>query len=136
MCLTVLLLVLTVVANPVVLNKPIVTLPISRRVNVTNIQHIIRNDQLRASMFKLRGAAKASGFPFSRLSISNTVASDPCSQIENQAVTYVASVEIGSPPTSYELIVDTGSSNTWIGAGKAYVKTSTSVQTSNRVVFK
>jgi cathepsin E len=30
--------------------------------------------------------------------------------------------------------VDTGSSNTWVGAGKKYVRTSTSVQTSDRVV--
>ncbi len=32
------------------------------------------------------------------------------------------------------LLVDLGSSNTWVGAGKAYVKTSTSVETSNKVV--
>jgi hypothetical protein len=42
-------------------------------------------------------------------------------------------VGVGSPATTYDLIVDTGSSNTWVGAGKAYVKTSTSKQTSNRV---
>ena len=33
------------------------------------------------------------------------------------------------------LIIDTGSSNTWVGAGKPYVKTSTSVQTKDRVVY-
>ena len=32
------------------------------------------------------------------------------------------------------LLIDTGSSNTWVGAGQAYVRTSTSTQTSNRVV--
>ena len=32
------------------------------------------------------------------------------------------------------LLIDTGSSNTWVGAGKAFVKTSTSVQTTDRVV--
>ncbi|KAF8930621.1 hypothetical protein BGZ52_000891 [Haplosporangium bisporale] len=46
---------------------------------------------------------------------------------------YVASVGIGSPATQYDLIVDTGSSNTWVGANKPYVKTSTSQQTSNSV---
>lgn len=35
---------------------------------------------------------------------------------------------------SDSLIIDTGSSNTWVGAGKAFVETSTSVQTSNLVV--
>ena len=32
------------------------------------------------------------------------------------------------------LIIDTGSANTWVGAGKAFVRTSTSVQTSDNVV--
>lgn len=33
-----------------------------------------------------------------------------------------------------QLLVDTGSSNTWVGAGKAFVRTSSSVQTSDKVV--
>lgn len=36
--------------------------------------------------------------------------------------------------TKSQLLVDTGSSNTWVGAGKAFVKTSTSVQTVDKVV--
>lgn len=66
---------------------------------------------------------------------------------------YTISVGIGSPPTSYELLVDTyvriarlsssicwfiywfsGSSNTWVGANKPYVSTSTSSDTGNSVV--
>jgi cathepsin E len=53
------------------------------------------------------------------------------SPMENQAIRYIASVGIGSPPTTYDLIVDTGSSFTWIGANKAYIQTSTSQQTTN-----
>ncbi|CAO3570320.1 unnamed protein product [Mortierella alpina] len=53
------------------------------------------------------------------------------SPMENWALSYIASVGIGSPPTTYDLIVDTGSSFTWIGANKAYVQTSTSQQTTN-----
>ena len=45
----------------------------------------------------------------------------------------VASVGVGSPPTLYNLIIDTGTSNTWVGAGTAYVQTSTSQQTSDSV---
>lgn len=45
----------------------------------------------------------------------------------NTAVTYVASVGVGSPPTQYSLVVDTGSSNTWVGAGTKYVVTNSSV---------
>ncbi|KAJ7590611.1 acid protease [Mycena floridula] len=33
-------------------------------------------------------------------------------------VTYCAAVQVGSPPTTYNLLIDTGSSNTWIGAQK------------------
>jgi len=32
-------------------------------------------------------------------------------------VQYLATVGVGSPATDYSLIVDTGSSNTWVGAG-------------------
>jgi hypothetical protein len=44
-------------------------------------------------------------------------------------VTYLASVGVGSPATTYSLLIDTGSSNTWLGADKSYVKTSTSTST-------
>ena len=32
----------------------------------------------------------------------------------NAGVSYVTTVNIGSPATSYELLIDTGSSNTWV----------------------
>ncbi|KIM81488.1 hypothetical protein PILCRDRAFT_71813, partial [Piloderma croceum F 1598] len=48
-------------------------------------------------------------------------------------VTYTANVGVGSPPTSYTLLIDTGSSNTWLGASKAYVKTGTSKSTGQSV---
>ncbi|KAF9343100.1 hypothetical protein BGX26_006270, partial [Mortierella sp. AD094] len=53
--------------------------------------------------------------------------------VENRATLHIVSVGIGSPATNYDLIVDTGSSNTWIGATTAYVKTSTSSQESDNV---
>ena len=43
----------------------------------------------------------------------------------NQALIYTANVSIGNPPTVYSLIIDTGSSNTWVGANKPYVPTNT-----------
>jgi hypothetical protein len=53
--------------------------------------------------------------------------------VTNGVVTYTADVGVGSPATTYSLIIDTGSSNTFIGAGKTYVKTSTSKSTGNSV---
>ncbi|TFK41838.1 aspartic protease [Crucibulum laeve] len=121
---TTLLLALTVAANPVLLPRSSVTLPLSRRVNVTSVHNLVRHDVTRAKALKARGLAKANGFSV------DAVINE---QVDNQAVTYVASVGVGSPATTYSLLIDTGSSNTWVGAGKAYVRTSTSVQTSNRV---
>jgi cathepsin E len=139
--LTTLLLALSVAANPVQLDRPLVTLPISRRLNLTSVHNLVRHDQARAKALKLRGSNVAGN--------SRAVVNEA---IDNQAVTYVATVSVGSPATTCELafvdfpkpfadtslidslLIDTGSSNTWVGAGKAYVKTSTSVQTANRVV--
>ncbi|KAI0059567.1 family A1 protease [Artomyces pyxidatus] len=49
------------------------------------------------------------------------------------AVTYTASVGVGSPATQYTLLIDTGSSNTWVGAGTKYHKTKTSKSTGKKV---
>lgn len=54
-------------------------------------------------------------------------------QFEDKFTHGVASVGVGSPPTLYNLIIDTGTSNTWVGAGTPYVQTSTSQQTSDTV---
>ncbi|KAJ3503190.1 hypothetical protein NLJ89_g8548 [Agrocybe chaxingu] len=128
--LTALLLAFSVAANPVVIDRPPVTLHLSRRVNVTSIHNLLRHDQARAKALKAKGAAKAAGTTLDTRAIINE-------QVDNQAVTYIASVGVGSPATNFlkpdDLLIDTGSSNTWVGAGKAYVRTSASTQTSNRV---
>lgn len=51
----------------------------------------------------------------------------------NAGTTYTADIGVGSPATNYTLLLDTGSSNTWIGANKAYVKTATSQDTGGTV---
>ncbi|KZT68718.1 acid protease [Daedalea quercina L-15889] len=48
-------------------------------------------------------------------------------------VQYTASIGVGSPPTYYNIVVDTGSSNTFVGTGTPYVKTSTSIPTDQQV---
>ncbi|KAI5834836.1 acid protease [Schizophyllum commune Tattone D] len=54
----------------------------------------------------------------------------------NQAVIYTASVGVGSAGDSYNLIVDTGSSNTWVGAVKAYSPSDTSRDTGDFVIVQ
>ncbi|KAH9046277.1 aspartic peptidase A1 [Lactarius hengduanensis] len=120
-----LLLVVCVAANPIVVRKPPVSLSFARHLNITGTHDLIKKDQARAKNLVSISKAKQSG----TLSHDAVVSAG----VTNVAVVYQASVGVGSPATSYTLLIDTGSSNTWIGAGKAYVKTSTSVKTRDSV---
>ncbi|KAN0135184.1 aspartic protease [Lactarius tabidus] len=115
-----LLLVVCVAASPIVVRKAPISLLIARRLNITGAHDLIQKDQARARNMFAVNKAKRSGSP------GNV-------EITNVAVAYEASVGIGVPPTYYTLLVDTGSSNTWIGAGQPYVKTGSSAPTSDSV---
>ncbi|KAH9930625.1 aspartic peptidase domain-containing protein, partial [Fomitopsis serialis] len=93
---------------PVQVDKPLVSLPLVRRTNSTSLTNLLANDQARARYLKNRTQADLEG---------RTASVD----VTNIADTYVISVD--------SLIVDTGSSNTWIGADKSYTPTSTSSST-------
>lgn len=96
--LTTILLTLSVAANPVVVNRSPVTLPISRRTNFTSVHNLLRHDQNRAKFLKAKGAAKAAGLPFQQDFDINEV-------VQNQAVSYVAFVGVGSPATTCKLLI-------------------------------
>ncbi|KAF7977774.1 hypothetical protein HWV62_2659 [Athelia sp. TMB] len=51
----------------------------------------------------------------------------------DSGVTYTLSVGVGEPATQYTLLIDTGSSNTWVGASTKYTPTSTSKSTGDKV---
>ena len=53
--------------------------------------------------------------------------------VTDAGVTYTMQVGVGEPATDYTLLIDTGSSNTWVGADKKYKQTSTSQKTNARV---
>ncbi|KAJ6508374.1 acid protease [Mycena sanguinolenta] len=61
------------------------------------------------------------------------VAGDSSVDVTDAGITYTMSVGVGSPATQYTLLIDTGSSNTWVGAAQAYNPTSTSTDTRNTV---
>ncbi|KAH9057463.1 acid protease [Lactarius vividus] len=65
--------------------------------------------------------------PLSRDATGDTI------DVTDAAVTYTASVGVGNPATDYTLLIDTGSSNTWVGADKKYTRTSTSKSTGKSV---
>ncbi|KAI0031775.1 aspartic peptidase domain-containing protein [Vararia minispora EC-137] len=108
-------------ATPVVVRDNLVSLKFAKHINITGPQHIVLADQARARALRERAQAKLEG-----RAIVNTPAT-------NAAVSYLANVGVGSPATQYSLIIDTGSSNTWVGAGRAFVRTSTSTSTGRRV---
>ncbi|KAG1737746.1 acid protease [Suillus lakei] len=60
-------------------------------------------------------------------------ASSSSFSIANAVTSYTAQVGVGSPATQYTLLIDTGSSNTWVGANTPYVRTNTSVDTGHSV---
>ncbi|KAH9893314.1 aspartic peptidase A1 [Cubamyces lactineus] len=105
-----------------------VTLPIAKRFNFTGSSKMLQRDQARARSLRERAMAQATGAPPPSSEVGNI-------SIHNQLVTYTAFVNIGTPPTPYNLIVDTGSANTWVGANQAYVTTSSSRDTGNDVAI-
>lgn len=95
-------------------NAP-VNIPLTRHVDFSGSASVVQRDSVRIAALLSGGDG-----PNKR---ANDVKN---SSVENSFVIYTASVDVGSPPTSYDLIVDTGSSNTWVGADQPYQKTSTS----------
>ncbi|KAG2069599.1 acid protease [Suillus decipiens] len=96
------------------------TLSFAARVNARGAINVAAADRARAQ------AMKQAGSMGKRAGVSSF-------GINNAVVTYTAQVGVGSPPTAYTLLIDTGSSNTWIGAKTPYNPTATSVDTGDTV---
>ncbi|KIP05512.1 hypothetical protein PHLGIDRAFT_74133 [Phlebiopsis gigantea 11061_1 CR5-6] len=116
---------LLIAASPVVVRNSPVNVQLARRFNVTGGKNVLAADQARAKFLK-------SGAKSARKAASGT-SSIPAT---NGAVTYTAAIEVGSPPTVFNLLVDTGSSNTWVGAGTPFTPTDTSTDTGAEVLVE
>ncbi|KAG2141894.1 aspartic proteinase [Suillus clintonianus] len=123
--LTTLLLALSIAASPVEVRNSPITLPIARKLNVPNgTINLLQRDKARVAAIK--------GRSFDTL--NRRAASDSVPMTVDDTVwAYVAQVGVGSPATTYNLIIDTESSNIWVGAVKPYVQTSTSINTGQEV---
>ncbi|KAM0469610.1 hypothetical protein ACHAPX_010388 [Trichoderma viride] len=86
-------------ASPVKPSGKTVTLPVKRVSNVKSAKNLVQKE--RARLNKINGVK----------SVNVDAVSGP---VTNELITYVAEVTIGG--STYDLIVDTGSSNTWCGA--------------------
>ena len=101
-------------------------------------RNLIRSRNLMGDVQR-RGAAPSEGIADVPATVNTTLGG------------YYASIDVGNPPTSCEscpflpgivsymhilddLLIDTGSSMTWVGGNKPYVATDTSVKTSNIMV--
>jgi cathepsin E len=88
--LAVLLLCSVVSTTPIVVRNSPVRLPLARRLNVANFGNILQCDQARAKALQARVGISLS---------SSIVGNEP---VDNQAVTYVAAIGVGNPPTTCE----------------------------------
>jgi len=121
-------------ANPIVeIRDNRITLPIARKINSAGAKDFLKNEQARAAHLAAVGreraaarAARAKGEKVKRSAVGSIA-------VTNTVVQYLANVGVGTPPTQFQLIVDTGSSNTWVGAGTPFTETSSSVDTGNDV---
>ncbi|KAF5343242.1 hypothetical protein D9758_013409 [Tetrapyrgos nigripes] len=129
------------------------TTALSRTKPVTHFKHIVQHDKARAQKVlagrcpmgpvgiqELRkrrhhhghhstsgGTTGSAPLPSAPATSGDTI------DVTDAAVTYTASVGVGNPVTQFTLLIDTGSSNTWVGAGKKYTPTSTSKSTRHTV---
>ena len=115
----------TVISNPVVhIRDSLITLPIAKRFADVGVTNILARDQARARRIVSNNLEKRNRHRDSSIDVTNA------------GSIYTASVGVGSPPTYYDLIIDTGSSNTWGGADLAnpFVRSTTTQDTGNEEV--
>ncbi|RDW58364.1 acid protease-2 [Coleophoma crateriformis] len=104
-------------ASPVARTASPIVLPVKHVSNVTSIKNIVNRGLARIDAIN---GVKDAG-----------VSRRSSGSVSNEDVSYVAAVTIGS--NTWELIVDTGSSNTWCGASTSCEKTSTGKSTGGSI---
>ncbi|KAG2358387.1 hypothetical protein BDR07DRAFT_1489523 [Suillus spraguei] len=111
------LLALSITGSPVEVRNSPITIPLTRRLNFSNgTINLLQHDESRVAAFRNYNAHdRGADIPVTCCYYGYTIA-----------------VGIGSPPTTYNLLLDSGSSLTWI-KNEAYVQTPTSVDTGRAV---
>ncbi|KAG2073049.1 acid protease [Suillus decipiens] len=90
----------------------------------------------RANNVNIAAADRARAQAMQHAGTTNKRASSSSFSITDAGVSYTTQVGVGSPATQYTLLIDTGSSNTWVGARTPYKLTSTSVNTGHIVAVE
>ncbi|KAH8112686.1 acid protease [Phellopilus nigrolimitatus] len=74
--------------------------------------NVVHSKQLRRRVHEHKPFAKHHHKGSASAAVGDTI------DVTDAGVTYTAQVGVGSPATNYTLLIDTGSSNTWVGADK------------------
>lgn len=114
------------IATPVVIRDSPISLAFTLSLNLTGgtVADVDRTRLL--ALTKLAGQSQSASDLSSKRDIYSV-------DVVNTAITYTTTVGVGTPPTQYTLLVDTGSSNTWIGAKTPYIQSKTSLYTGSTV---
>ncbi|KAG2364351.1 aspartic peptidase domain-containing protein [Suillus spraguei] len=121
--LSILFLALSITGSPVEVRNSLVTIPLTRRLNFSNSTiDFLQHDKARLAAFR--------GYNMHDRRADNSI------PVKTSFFDYHVQVGIGNPPTTYSLVLDTGSSITWVGTGKSYVRTDTSVNSERLVEVK
>lgn len=116
----------TAASTPIVIHRNNITpLQFQLKLNVTTTR-LPDLDRTRAKALIRTGIQLQSNVAHRRRGVISVGAN-------NTAVSYTVEVGVGTPPTNYTLLIDTGSSNTWVGAGQQYIQTSSSHNTGELV---
>ncbi|KAJ3777766.1 family A1 protease [Lentinula raphanica] len=104
------------------------SIPIRKQVNVTSGHNLVRAGHFRAQSFRNRAASKNRSGPSPKKRQEVPVV--------NEAITYIAEVTVGVDNQTFHLLVDSGSSNTWVGANASYtyIPSTSSVWTDDIVI--
>ncbi|EMD33953.1 hypothetical protein CERSUDRAFT_76121 [Gelatoporia subvermispora B] len=117
-----LLFALTTATDALVTRNSPITLPVVKRLQLTGESTIVDIERSRLDALRGRGLLRR-----------QSASGEADVAATNEGVNYVTTVGIGSPPIDYTLIIDTGSSNTFVGAEQKYIPTASSVNTGERV---
>ncbi|KAF5386467.1 hypothetical protein D9757_005902 [Collybiopsis confluens] len=127
------------VLNGLVLASPVaqssgsgssLTVPIRKSVSITSGHNVVDTGHARAQSFRGRAAGQQTS--------ASSTAKRQSVGVKNEAITYIAQVSVGTSKQKFNLLVDSGSSNTWVGANttNAYVPSSSSVWTDDIVIVE
>ncbi|KAF8628655.1 hypothetical protein AX15_003786 [Amanita polypyramis BW_CC] len=105
--------------------------PFKSRV-VEGATNILARDAARAKK-ALAGLHPHGPTVFRERNMGDPITAEHSIDVTDAAVTYTMSIGVGQPAQIFNLLIDTGSSNTWIGAHTAYKPTSRSRNTGKQV---